>query len=34
MYCKITGNILPSAGATIADGIAVKAPGHPDGGGD
>ncbi len=27
MYCKITGNHLPSAGATIAEGIAVKAPG-------
>jgi threonine dehydratase len=27
MYCKITGEHLPSAGATIAEGIAVKAPG-------
>lgn len=27
MYCKITGNELPSAGDTIAEGIAVKAPG-------
>jgi len=27
MYCKITGNTLPSAGDTIAEGIAVKAPG-------
>jgi threonine dehydratase len=27
MYCKITGNDLPSAGDTIAEGIAVKAPG-------
>jgi threonine dehydratase len=27
MYCKITGNELPSSGDTIAEGIAVKAPG-------
>ncbi|HEV2080431.1 MAG TPA: threonine ammonia-lyase [Allosphingosinicella sp.] len=27
MYCKITANQLPSAGDTIAEGIAVKAPG-------
>ena len=27
MYCKITGSDLPSAGDTIAEGIAVKAPG-------
>jgi len=27
MYCKITGKQLPSAGDTIAEGIAVKAPG-------
>jgi threonine dehydratase len=27
MYCKITGNDLPSSGDTIAEGIAVKAPG-------
>ncbi|HWH21714.1 MAG TPA: threonine ammonia-lyase [Allosphingosinicella sp.] len=28
MYCKITGNSLPSSGDTIAEGIAVKAPGR------
>jgi threonine dehydratase len=27
MYCKLTGNELPSSGDTIAEGIAVKAPG-------
>jgi threonine dehydratase len=27
MYCRITGNELPSSGDTIAEGIAVKAPG-------
>jgi threonine dehydratase len=27
MYCRITGNDLPSSGDTIAEGIAVKAPG-------
>jgi threonine dehydratase len=27
MYCKITGKKMPSAGDTIAEGIAVKAPG-------
>jgi threonine dehydratase len=27
MYCKITGKEMPSAGDTIAEGIAVKAPG-------
>lgn len=27
MYCKVTDNELPSAGDTIAEGIAVKAPG-------
>jgi threonine dehydratase len=28
MYCKMTGKSLPSAGDTIAEGIAVKAPGE------
>jgi threonine dehydratase len=27
MYCKVTGNELPSSGDTIAEGIAVKSPG-------
>lgn len=27
MYCKMTGHEMPSAGDTIAEGIAVKAPG-------
>ncbi len=27
MYCRFTGNELPSSGDTIAEGIAVKAPG-------
>ena len=27
MYCRISGNELPSSGDTIAEGIAVKAPG-------
>jgi threonine dehydratase len=28
MYCRITGKELPSSGDTIAEGIAVKAPGN------
>ncbi len=28
MYCRITGHELPSSGDTIAEGIAVKAPGE------
>lgn len=28
MYCKVTGRDLPSSGDTIAEGIAVKAPGE------
>jgi threonine dehydratase len=27
MYCKVTGNQLPSSGDTLAEGIAVKSPG-------
>lgn len=32
MYCKVKGCALPSAGDTIAEGIAVKAPGRLTGG--
>ena len=31
MYCRFTGNELPSSGDTIAEGIAVKAPGRVTG---
>jgi threonine dehydratase len=32
MYCRFTGQVLPSSGDTIAEGIAVKAPGSVTGG--